>query len=80
MTLGFDANWLNYDASTATPEELVLWRSGTSSRSLPDTSRRAFSLSLTTTVFSQRSTGWFSARPRRPALEGQPPSLAQHRF
>src|SRR5450755_123937 len=27
--------------------------------------RRAFSLSLTTTVFSQRSTGWFDAHPRR---------------
>src|ERR1700741_1202695 len=36
---------------------------------LPDShltrSSRAFSLSLTTTVFSQRSTGWFSAYPRR---------------
>src|SRR5829696_329385 len=30
----------------------------------------AFSLSLTTTVFSQRSTGWFDARPRRPTPEG----------
>ena len=34
-------------------------------------SRRAFSLTLTTTVFSQRSSGWFSACPRRPTLEGQ---------
>ena len=41
---------------------------------------RAFSLSLTTTVFSQRSTGWFGACPRRPTPEGLPPSLAQHRF
>jgi hypothetical protein len=32
---------------------------------------RAFSLSLTTTVFSQRSTGWFGACPRRPTPEGQ---------
>jgi hypothetical protein len=30
----------------------------------------AFSLTLATTVFSQRSTGWFSACPRRPTLEG----------
>jgi hypothetical protein len=42
MTLGFDANWLNYDASTATPEELVPWRSGTSSWSLPDASSAPF--------------------------------------
>jgi hypothetical protein len=26
VTLGFDANWLSYDASTATPEELVVSR------------------------------------------------------
>jgi hypothetical protein len=31
---------------------------------------RTFSLSLTTTVFSQRSTGWFDACPRRPTSEG----------
>ena len=37
-------------------------------------SRRAFSLSLTTTVFSQRSTGWFDAYPRR-ADAGGPTSL-----
>ena len=33
-------------------------------------SSRTFSLSLTTTVFSQRSTGWFDACPRRPTSEG----------
>jgi hypothetical protein len=43
-------------------------------------SSRAFSLTLTTTVFSQRSSGRFGACPRRPAPEGQPPSFAQHRF
>ena len=37
-------------------------------------SSRAFSLSLTTTVFSQRSTGWFDANPRR-ADTGGPTSL-----
>src|SRR6188472_1910067 len=37
-------------------------------------SSRAFSLSLTTTVFSQRSTGWFDAYPRR-ADAGGPTSL-----
>ena len=35
---------------------------------------RSFLLSLTTTVFSQRSTGWFSARPRK-ADAGGPTSL-----
>jgi len=37
-------------------------------------SRRAFSLSLTMTVLSQRSTGWFDARPRE-ADAGGPTSL-----
>jgi hypothetical protein len=37
-------------------------------------SSHAFSLSLSTTVFSQRTTGWFSARPRR-ADAGGPTSL-----
>ena len=50
--------------------------SGTSSWSPPDAIKRAFSLSLTTTVFSQRSTGWFSANPRRPTLEGQQSSIS----
>ncbi len=40
-------------------------------------SSRAFSLSLTTTVFSQRSTGRFSACPRRPTLEGQQSSISR---
>jgi hypothetical protein len=40
-------------------------------------SSRAFSLTLTTTVFSQRSTGWFSACPRRPTLEGQQASISR---
>jgi hypothetical protein len=44
--------------------------SGTSSWSPPDAIKRTFSLSLTTTVFSQRSTGWFDACPRRPTSEG----------
>ncbi len=34
-------------------------------------SRRASPLTLTTTVFSQRSSGWFDACPRRPTPEGQ---------
>jgi hypothetical protein len=37
---------------------------------------RAFSLSLTTTVFSQRSTGWFGALPRRTTPEGQQASIS----
>ncbi len=35
-------------------------------------SGRAFSLSLTTTVLSQRSRGWFGAYPRRPTPKGHP--------
>jgi len=50
--------------------------SGTSSRSPPDAIKRAFSLSLTTTVFNQRSTGWFDASPRRPTPEGQQASIS----
>src|SRR6266511_353855 len=40
----------------------------------------AFSASLTTTVFSQRSTRWFGASPRRATPKGLPSSLAQHRI
>ena len=40
-------------------------------------SSRAFSLSLTTTVFSQRSTGWFDACPRRPTSKGQPSFISR---
>lgn len=40
----------------------------------------AFSASLTTTVFSQRSTRRFGASPRRAAPKGQPSSLAQLRI
>jgi hypothetical protein len=50
--------------------------SGTSSRSPPDAIMRAFSPSLTTTVFSQRSTGWFDALPRRTTPESQQASIS----
>jgi hypothetical protein len=40
-------------------------------------SSRASSLTLTTTVFSQRSPGWFDARPRRPTPEGQRSSISR---
>jgi len=50
--------------------------SGTSSWSPPDAIKRAFSLSLTTTVFSQRSTGRFDALPRRTTPEGQQASIS----
>src|SRR5665647_1606231 len=40
----------------------------------------AFSSSLTTTVFSQRSMRRFGASPRRTAPKGQPSSLVQHRI
>ena len=39
-----------------------------------------FSLSITTTVFIQRTTGWFDSRPAgRRRRANKPPSLAQHR-
>jgi len=66
----FDASCTCYDASTANTQtvRVLLER-------LPDPhltrSSRAFSLTLTTTVFSQRRSGRFSACPRRPTLEGQ---------
>src|SRR4051795_4776864 len=64
------------DASTARtrPESTGPGASGTSSWSPPDAIKRAFSLSLTTTVFSQRSTGWFDASPPK-GDAGGPTSL-----
>jgi hypothetical protein len=51
------------------------------SRSPPDASHDAFSSSLTTTVFSQRSMRWFGASLRRATPKGQDPSSpAQHRI
>jgi hypothetical protein len=62
---------LNNDAPPGHPSRALLER-------LPGPhltqSSHAFSLSLSTTVFSQRTTGWFSARPRR-ADAGGPTSL-----
>ena len=75
-TPGFDAvcifRRVNSDACRV-PRQTLLAR-------LPDPhltrSRRAFSLTLTTTVFSQRSSGWFDACPRRPASEGHQSSIS----
>jgi hypothetical protein len=66
------------DASTAHahPENPGPGASGTSSWSPPDASTAPSPRSLTTTVFSQRSTGWFSALPRRTTLEGQQASIS----
>src|SRR6478672_7109224 len=50
------------------------------SRSPPDASYGAFSSSLTTTVFSQRSMRRFEAFLRRTAPKGQPSSFTQHRI
>jgi hypothetical protein len=58
---------------TRTPRQAL---SGTSSWSPPDRIKPAFSLSLTTTVFSQRSTGRFGASPRRATPEGQQASIS----
>ena len=64
----------NSDARPDHPDRTLLVR-------LPDPhltrSSRAFSLTLTTTVFSQRSTGWFDACPRRPTPEGQQSSISR---
>ena len=67
-TPSFDVTWFN-SASTTTPED-------TSPDALerllgPHLIRscRTFPLTLATTVFSQRSTGWFDARPRKADAE-----------
>ena len=61
---------------TPTPRTPGRALSGTSSWSPPDASSAPSPRSLTTTVFSQRSTGWFSALPRRTTLEGQQASIS----
>ena len=71
---GFDVICSSFDTSAAI-------RLRSPSRSPPDASHDAFSSSLTTTVFSQRSMRWFEASPRRAAPKGRnPSSSAQHRF
>jgi hypothetical protein len=59
---------LRYDTSPATPPARGC---APSSWSSPDASYDAFSTSLTTTVFSQRSRWRFEASPRRAAPKGQ---------
>jgi hypothetical protein len=60
---GFDVVWFPFDTSAA-----IHLRS--SSRTPPDASYDAFSSSLTTTVFSQRSMRRFEASPRRATSKG----------
>ena len=64
---------LHQRTPTRSPQRAL---SGTSSWSPPDAIKHAFSLSLTTTVFSQRSTGRFGASPRRATPEGQQASIS----
>ncbi len=59
----FRCRFLNLDASTVV-------HSRSSSRSPPDDSPAAFSSTLTTTVFSQRSSRWFDTIPRKDDAEG----------
>jgi hypothetical protein len=59
----FRCHFLNLDASAVV-------HSRSSSRSPPDDSHAAFSSTLTTTVFSQRSSRWFDAIPRKDDAEG----------
>jgi hypothetical protein len=61
---------------TPTPRTSGRVFSGTSSWSPPDASSAPSPRSLTTTVFSQRSTGRFSALPRRTTPEGQQASIS----
>jgi hypothetical protein len=61
---------------TPTPRTSGRTLSGTSSWSPPDASSAPSPRSLTTTVFSQRSTGWFGALPRRTTPEGQQASIS----
>src|ERR1019366_5295103 len=75
----FDANSIvltTPQQRTPTPRTSGWMLSGTSSWSPPDASSTPFPRSLTTTVFSQRSTGWFSAFPRRTTLKGQQASIS----
>jgi hypothetical protein len=75
----FDANSIvltTPQQRTPTPRTSGWVLSGTSSWSPPDASSTPSPRSLTTTVFSQRSTGWFSALPRRTTLEGQQASTS----
>ena len=77
--LAFDATSITLTTPqqrTPTPGNPGPGASGTSSWSPPDAIKRAFSLSLTTTVFSQRSTGRFGALPRRTTPEGQQASIS----
>src|SRR5207249_4504646 len=60
---GFDVIFRRFDTSTAVRLRSPSW-------SPPDTSTGAFSSSLTTTVFSQRSMRRFDASPRRAAPKG----------
>src|SRR4029077_4159901 len=63
---GFDVTLLSNDTSAAIPENEDC---APSSRSPPDASPYAFSTSLTTTVFSQRSMWWFAASLRESGCE-----------
>ena len=76
----FDATSFLNDASTATPVRspvrALLGR--LPGPHLTHLMRRF--LSLTTTVFSQHSTGWFDACPEGRRRRAAPPSLAQHRL
>src|SRR5512132_1435417 len=68
------SEWISTPQQRTPPGTSRPSASGTSSWSPPDAIKRAVSLSLTTTVFNQRSTGWFSAHPRK-ADAGGPTSL-----
>jgi len=59
----FRCRFLNLDASAVV-------HSRSSSRSPPDDSPAAFSSTLTTTVFNQRSSRWFDTIPRKDDAEG----------
>ena len=74
------ANGRDFDATPTLDDTSTAVRGYSSSWSPPDTSKDAFSTSLTTTVFSQRSMWRFEASARPATPKGQPSSLAEHRF
>ena len=74
FTTGFDVICFSYDTSAVV-------HSRSPSRSPPDAITGAFSSSLTTTVFSQRSMRRFEASLRRATPKSQDPSSSeQHRY
>jgi len=72
------ANGRDFDATPTLDDTSTAVRGYSSSWSPPDTSKDAFSTSLTTTVFSQRSMWRFEASARPATPKGQNLHLLQN--